>query len=185
MAHVEPGIDERRRIERMTDARVPVTEVARKLGRQRSTICREVKRNRFADDETPCLDGYHSSVAQTIASRRRFRRRKLVRMPSLPASVVDRPRAGWSPEQIAGRLRRDGSGSHACHETICAWVYSDEGRERRLARVLPCRRKKRRVRLGRKPRRAVFAENRSIHRRPDTVADREEFGRWETDLMIF
>jgi IS30 family transposase len=98
---------------------------------------------------------------------------------------VDRLRAGWSPEQIAGRLRRDGSGSYVSHETIYAWVYSDEGRERRLARFLPYRRNKRRVRLGRKPRAAVFPESRSIHQRPDIVAGREQFGNWEADLMIF
>ena len=126
----------------------------------------------------PYLDGYYSSVAQTMAARRRHRRRKLAREPLLLTSVLDRLRAGWSPEQIAGRLRRDGSGSYVCHETIYAWVYSEEGRDRRLARFLPYRRKKRRVRLGRKPRKAVFPENRSIHQRPDEVASREEFGHW-------
>lgn len=185
MAHVELGIEERRRIERAMNAGMPVAEIARSLGCHRSTVYREIRRNRFTDEENPYLNGYYSSVAQTIAARRRHRRRKLVRDPLLLTSVVDRLRAGWSPEQIAGRLRRDGSGSYVCHETIYAWVYSDEGRERRLARFLPYRRKKRRVRLGRKPRAAVFPENRSIHQRPDAVAGREEFGHWETDLMIF
>ncbi|MDB2407401.1 IS30 family transposase [Jannaschia sp.] len=41
------------------------------------------------------------------------------------------------------------------------------------------------VRLGRKPRAAVFPQDRSIHQRPDTVASREQFGNWEADLMIF
>ncbi|TFL15933.1 IS30 family transposase [Jannaschia formosa] len=133
-----------------------------------------------------------------MAARRRHRRRKLVRQPLLLTSIVDRLRAGWSPEQIAGRLRRDGSGSPVCHETIYAWVCSDEDREGRLARFLPYRRKTRCVRLGRKPRMALFPENRSIHRRPDAVAEREEFGHWgegergpsgatqpRNDLMIF
>ncbi len=113
-----------------------------------------------------------------MAARRRYRRRKLAREPLLLASITDRLRAGWSPEQIAGRLRRDGSGAYVCHETIYAWVYSEEGRERRLARFLPYRRRKRRVRLGRKPRAAVFPENRSIHRRPEEAANREQFGNW-------
>ncbi|MDB2407402.1 helix-turn-helix domain-containing protein [Jannaschia sp.] len=94
---------------------MPVAEIAQKLGRHRSTIYRELSRNRFTDEENPYLDGYYGPVAQTIASRRRFRRRKLVRMPTLLTSVVDRLRAGWSPEQISGRLRRDGSGSYVCH----------------------------------------------------------------------
>lgn len=182
---MELGIDERRQIERMMVARVPITKIARELGRHRSTIYRELSRNRFTDEENPYLDGYYGSVAQRMASQRRVRRRKLMRMPSLLASVVDRLRAGWSPEQIAGRLRRDGSGSYVCHETIYAWIYSDEGRDRRLARFLPYRRKKRRIRLSRKPRAAVFPENRSIHQRPKEVASRKQFGNWEADLMIF
>ena len=123
MAHVELGIEERRRIERLRNARVPVMEIADELGRHRSTIYREIKRNRFIDEQNPYLNGYYSSVAQMIAGRRRFRRRKLVREPPLLTSIVDRLRAGWSPEQIAGRLRKDGSGSYICHETRLSLGY--------------------------------------------------------------
>jgi IS30 family transposase len=185
MAHVELAIEERRVIERLSRAKVSVAEIAARLGRHRSTIYRELARNRFADEENPYLDGYYSSVAHGIAADRRCRLRKLARMPALLVSVVDRLRAGWSPEQIAGRLRREGGDVCVSHETIYAWVYSKDGQARGLARLLPCRRKKRRVRMGRKPRAAVFPANRSIHRRPDAVADREQFGHWESDLMIF
>lgn len=185
MAHVELEIEERRLIERLRNARAPVAEIAARLNRHRSTVYRELARNRFTDKENRYLDGYYGMVAQSMAAARRHRRRKLVRMPSLLVSIVDRLRAGWSPEQIAGRLRRDGSGSYACHETIYAWVYSEEGRARELARFLPSRRKRRRMRLGRKSRAAVFPQGRSIHQRPERVADREEFGHWEADLMIF
>lgn len=185
MAHVELGLDERRRIERLNHASVPVSKIASQLGRHRSTIYRELARNRFTDEENPYLDGYYGMAAHDMAARRRHRRRKLVRMPALLVAIVDRLRAGWSPEQIAGRLRRDGSGAYVCHETIYAWVYSKDGRDRSLARFLPRRRKKRRVRHGRKPRSAVFPQNRSIHRRPEVVTGREEFGHWEADLMIF
>jgi IS30 family transposase len=185
MAHVELGIEERRRIERAMNAGVPVVKIARELGRHRSTVYREIMRNRFTDEENPYLDGYYSSVAQTIAARRRHRRRKLAREPLLLTSVVDRLRAGWSPEQIAGRLRRDGSGSYVCHETIYAWVYSDEGRERQLARFLPYRRPGAPCAPGPQTARGHFPENRSIHQRPEEVAGREQFGNWEADLMIF
>ena len=176
MAHVELGLGERRRIERLNHASVPVSEIASLLGRHRSTIYRELSRNRFTDKENPYLDGYYGLAAHGMAARRRHRRRKLVRMPALLVAVVDRLRAGWSPEQIAGRLRRDGSGMYVCHETIYAWVYSKDGREQSLARFLPRRRKKRRVRHGRKPRAAVFPQSCSIHRRPEAVMGRDEFG---------
>ena len=111
--------------------------------------------------------------------------RQLVRMPSLMVSVIDRLRAGWSTEQIAGRLRRDAHGGYVCHETCLHGPYSEEGCKHRLARFLPSRRRRRRRRHGRKPREAKFPDVRSIHRRPEAVADRKEFGHWEADLMIF
>jgi IS30 family transposase len=185
MAHVELGIEERRRIERLRRAGVPVASIAARLRRHRSTVCRELARNRFGDEENPYLGGCHGMVAQSMAAARRHRRRKLVRMPSLPVSIVDRLRAGWSPARIAGRLRRGGSGAYVCHETIYAWVCPEEGRERRLARFLPSRLRRRRRRHGRTPREAKFPDVRSIHRRPEAVADRREFGHREADLMIF
>ena len=117
MAHVELGIEERRQIERLRLARTPVARIAARLRRHRSTIYRELRRNRFVDEELPELDGYWGAVAHEMATGRRRRRRKLVRMPSLLVAVIDRLRAGWSPEQIAGRLRRDGSGAYVSDET--------------------------------------------------------------------
>jgi IS30 family transposase len=48
MAHEELGIEERRRIERAMNAGMPVAEIARSLGRHRSTVYREIKPNRGA-----------------------------------------------------------------------------------------------------------------------------------------
>ncbi|WP_299846156.1 helix-turn-helix domain-containing protein, partial [uncultured Jannaschia sp.] len=52
---MELGIEERRQIEWLMSARVPVAKIAGTLGRHRSTIYRELKRNRFADEENPYL----------------------------------------------------------------------------------------------------------------------------------
>ena len=104
MAHAELSMEERRQIERLRLARTPVARIAARLRRHRSTIYRELRRNRFADEELPELDGYWGMVAHDMASARRRRRRKLVRLPSLMVAIVDRLRAGWSPEQIARRV---------------------------------------------------------------------------------
>lgn len=185
MAHVELGLDERRQIERLRLARMPVARIAARLRRHRSTIYRELRRNRFVDEELPELDGYWSLVAHDMATGRRRRRRKLARMPALLVAIADRLRAGWSPEQIAGRLRLEGGPAYVSHETIYAWVYSKEGQDRGLARHLPSRRRRRRSRHGRKPRGAVFPPERAIRHRPKAVAGRRAFGHWEGDLMIF
>lgn len=106
-------------------------------------------------------------------------------MPDLLAAVVDRLKAGWSPEQIAGRLRLEDGAEHVCHETIYAHVYSKDGQSEGLPRRLPERRRQRRPRHARRPRNLVFPLDRTIHDRPGEIATRQAFGHWECDLMIF
>lgn len=185
MAHTELDLCERRTIEDMLNAKVSVSKIAAEIGRHRSTVYREIKRNFHTDDEIPDLNGYYGMVAQREASKRRVRKRKLIRLDDLRAHVVTQLKIGWTPEQIAGRLGYDGQPVRVSHETIYAYVYSAEGQSEQLARHLPSRRKKRRPRYGRRPRGQVFPPDRSIHQRPEHVKARVEFGDWEGDLMIF
>lgn len=179
-------LEERRRLMRLREAKVRVDEIARQLGRHRSTIYRELKRNWWHDAEVPQAEGYWPTSAQMLADRRRHRRCKLLRHPRLQAAVVERLKEGWSPEQIAGRLRLErGVRQRVCHETIYRFVYSQEGQGQELARHLSEQRRTRRPRRGRKPRSLVFPEASRIRHRPEAVNTREEFGHWEADLMIF
>ncbi|WP_299657952.1 IS30 family transposase [uncultured Tateyamaria sp.] len=185
MAHAELDLRERRAIEDMLNAKVPVSKIAAEIGRHRSTVYREIKRNHFEDSELPYLSGYYGVSAQRTADARRARRRKLIRLEDLRAHVIDRLKTGWTPEQIAGRLGYDGQPIRVSHETIYAYVYSREGQSEQLARHLPSRRKKRQPCYSRRPRGQVFPPDRSIHQRPEHVKTRETFGEWEGDLMIF
>jgi transposase, IS30 family len=105
----------------------------------------------------------------------------------LRAHVTERLKAGWSPQQIAGRLKQveaDGRAS-VCHETIYRHVYGPEGREDGLYRHLPKARRRRGSRYGRRPRSASIPRERWIENRPAEVENRESFGHWEGDLLIF
>lgn len=185
MAHTELNLRERRAIEDMLNAKMPVGKIAVEIGRHRSTIYREIKRNYFTDDELPYLTGDYGMNTQSLASARRARRRKLMRLEDLRKAVVAQLKEGWSPEQIAGRLGFEGRPVRVSHETIYEYVYSPDGQSEELARYLPSRRKKHRPRYARRPRGQVFPPNRSIHERPEHVKTREAFGDWEGDLMIF
>ena len=105
MAHTELVLRERRTIEDMLNARMSVDRIAAKIGRHRSTVFRDIKRNRFVDDELPKLNGYYGMNAQRTAVTRRARRRNLVRFVDLRKHVITQLESGWSPEQIAGRLQ--------------------------------------------------------------------------------
>lgn len=185
MCHTELDLRERREIEDLLNAKVPLAKIAAQIGRHRSTVYREIKRNRFEDTELPYLSGYYGMIARRYASDRRARRRKLVRLEGLRAHVIRQLKIGWTPEQIAGRLGYGGQLERVSHETIYAYVYSPEGQSEQLARHLPSRRKKRRPRHARRSRSQVFPPDRSIHQRPEHVKTRESFGEWEGDLMIF
>lgn len=184
--HVELNVEERKILARLFHHKTRVVEIARVLSRHRSTIYREIRRNWWHDAEVPQADGYWPMTAQKLAEDRRARDRKLVRHPELREAVVDRLKAGWSPEQIAGRLKTEPGSTHRlCHETIYRFVYSRDGQSQELARYLPERRRRRKPRYARKPRSLVFPESSAIRHRPEVVASREEFGHWEADLMIF
>jgi transposase, IS30 family len=178
-------LDQRRTLFRLVEARTPIGEIAQRLGRHPSTIYRELGRNRFRDGDRGFC-GYFPLNAQDLARRRRQRRRKLAADEGLRAHVTERLKAGWSPQQIAGRLKQETDGRDSvCHETIYRHVDGPEGREGGLFRHLPKARRRRGSRYGRRPRSTPIPRERWIENRPAEVGTRETFGHWEADLLIF
>lgn len=182
---------ERRRIQDLRDAKVPVAAIAEELGRHRSTIHREIRRNFYHD---PFRDrwgkeykGYYCTSAQKYARDRRARRRlKLTLNPRLRDHVIAKLGDGWSPQQIAGRLKHDALPlGTVSHETIYRFIYGPDGRELNLYAFLAVARRRRRQRMGRKPRSNPIPPERWIANRPAEIATRQSFGHWECDLVIF
>jgi IS30 family transposase len=184
-SYVQLNLEDRRKLARFRDRKMPADEIADRLGKDRSTIFRELRRNHFHDPEIPAVRGYFAVTAHDMAKARRARQRKLVRNPALCAAVVDRLEAVWSPEQIAGRLQIEANPHRICHETIYRFAYSKEGQSREIYRHLPEHRRRRRPRNARRRQGRRFSNELSISRRPEIVAARQEFGHWESDLMMF
>ena len=114
----------------------------------------------------------------SLSDGRRTRPRKLMREPRLRDQVERCLRAGWTPEQIAGRMRHEQAPIRVCHETIYRHIYSEEGRRGELWRHLPSGRRRRRgYRLRKRPP-PKSAPELSILFRPDVIAHRKEFGHW-------
>ena len=103
----------------------------------------------------------------------------------LAAYVTDRLAEGWTPEQIAGRLRLGVErGLRAvCAETIYGWIYRAAQKTGRLWLFLTRHHARRRKRHGRASR-DMIAEKIHISRRSDAADTRAAAGHWEADLVI-
>lgn len=179
------SLEERRKIEMWRAAKVSVDVIAERLGRNRSTIFRELRRNHFKDAEMPKVVGYFGVVASMKALSRRQKDRKLTRHTKLRELIIERIKDGWTPEQIAGRLIYEKAPVRVCQETIYRFVYSPEGMKEDLWWYLPEHRRKRRPRKGRMPKKPKIHPDLGISNRPEIIGDRIQFGHWESDLMLF
>ncbi len=171
-------IDERYELYRLHEAGKALREIGRLMGRSSSTISRELRRNALPRGE------YKPASADRIALSRRRRLSRIERLSPLGDHVRDHLAMGWSPEQIAGRLRLEGSEHRVSHESIYRFIYRRPVRREKLHRYLP-RAKATRGRRYFKRRREPIPGRRSIHERGQAIDNRSQFGHWEGDLMQF
>lgn len=160
------------------------SEIARALGRDRSTIGREIRRCGGHRQHYRPLRA--ERVAQRLAGRPKPT--KLSRSPQLVAVVEDGLARRWSPQQISARLKRDypdDEGMRISHETIYQSLYVQSRGElrRQLTANLRTGRGTRRSR-GRADGRGRIAEMVPIAERPPEADDRRVPGHWEGDLLI-
>jgi IS30 family transposase len=153
--------------------------IARALGRDRSTISRELRRN------STNHDGYYRpELADTYArGRRSASRRNLHFTPAAWAFVDYWLREDWSPEQIAGWLAR-WQLLAISHETIYRHVWADKTEGGTLHQHLRCAQKHCRKRYGHYDSRGRLAGKRMIGERPAAANARREIGHWEGDTIL-
>ena len=153
--------------------------ISRELGRAKSTISRELRRNALPSGRYSPL---HADGAYQL---RRRRDAILERDPNLGRFVRDRLAEGWMPEQISGWLKAGNEPrlrALGC-ETIYTFIYRAAQKSEALWRYLTRRHKRRRPRHAR-PARDRIKDRASIHDRPIAVETRGEIGHWEGDLII-
>ncbi len=158
-------------------------EIARRLGRSPSTVCREVNRNggprryrAFRADESAYKRGRRPKLA------------KLRRCPRLRTQVESMLTLLWSPQQISARLRieyPDDPEMRVSHETIyqSLFVQTRGALRKELAACLRTGRTRRRPH-GRKDPGGYIKDMVSIADRPAEVEDRAVPGHWEGDLIL-
>jgi transposase, IS30 family len=164
-----------------------VRQIAGWIGRDPATVSRELRRN-----SSPSPRRYRALSAHIAACERARRRRprKLVAGSAVRAEVAAGLRAGWSPGQIAGRLKRDYPHCpelQVSHETIyqALFVQGKGSLRAEVAAALRCGRARRRRPRSRKDEaRGKIPGMIGISERPAEAADRAVPGHWEGDLII-
>jgi transposase, IS30 family len=153
-----------------------IREVARQLNRSASSISTEIKRNGDGS-------GYHAISAQVKSKKRisKSRSKNSLKKDWVIDYIITKLRYGWSPEQIAGRLKRKHGKTIVCHETIYRYIYAHP--EKQLAQYLVRNHKRRKRKTSNwLPRRGISGRV-SIHDRPEEVNLNTTFGHWELDTV--
>jgi hypothetical protein len=147
------------------------TQIAKLLDRHKSTISRELSRNRG-------LKGYRPKQACATATKRSEKSRNAATMPPWVAEqAACLLKLQWSPEQIAGKLP-------VSHETLYRHVYSDKARGGTLWKNLRCQKQKRKRYAGGRDRRGQIPHRRPLSDRPVHIELRKQVGHWECDTVI-
>jgi IS30 family transposase len=173
------------RNERLLSTVRSTRSIAARLGRSPSTVCRELRRNGGAR-------GYRAVAADKSAWERARRPKacKLATHPPLQRKVARLRLLNWSPEQIAGWLRRhypEDEADWVSHETIyrSVFVQARGVLKKTLVEHLrthrPIRRSKHATAKG--DTRGEIPDMMSIRERPASVEDRAVPGHWEGDLL--
>ncbi|WP_370644451.1 IS30 family transposase [Nesterenkonia sp. LB17] len=179
------SLTERERIQDLLNHGCSAAQIARELGRARSTITRELARHRGRDHR------YLPYGAHRVASERRARPKvpKLAAETRLRRWVAQKLALRWSPVQISKRLVEDfpqDQEMRVSHETIYQALYFQArgGLKREVQAALRTGRARRRPQGEQRRPRILGEEMIMISQRPAQIEDRAVPGHWEGDLIM-
>ena len=173
-------------------------EIAIILGRNPWTISREIRRNSTVFPKSKNglgikkKEDYHY-LPDNAHRKYRNRRKSCGWRPPLKNNsvreyVIWKLREGWSPDIIAGTMRKeypDNPYFRISHECIYQFIYSKQGEELNLKYCLVRAHKRRKKKTGRNVRKVSNIPNRvDISLRPEGVLERKEFGHFEGDSVL-
>ena len=177
MAYKRVTTEERTLIYRWRKEGRAQREIARRLDRDASSICRELVRNKGKRGYRPKQAHEKAQAQAKRPGPRRF-------TEAVRADAEARLKEGWTPEMIGERARLEGR-PHVCKETIYKHVYADAKAGGTLWKNLPRAKRKRRRRCPRQEDRGRgrIPNQRMIDTRPAEVETRQTVGHWEGDLI--
>lgn len=179
MNYRQLNAEERSALAALRSVGLSLAAIAGELGRHRSTVWRELKRN-----AAPYDGWYRAGRAEerAVARRKRSRRNSQFGREEM-GRVEELLKEEWSPEQVSGHLSRSGELAIS-HETIYRHVWQDLQSGGTLHLHLRGARKQCRKRYGHYDSRGRLAGKRMIGERPEAVERRTRTGHWEIDTVM-
>lgn len=164
--------EQRCQINAFLETKFKPPEIARRLGFDKSTIYREIKRNGVFGRYSP------GTANQRARCRYRLCRKKTKLTADFLNLLREKLKADWSPQQLSGRLRLE-KGTAPSHVTIYKYLHGKEHRHLRTLLRKYNRRGSGRIRQRRRIREGVL----KIQDRPEIANQRKRIGDWERDTM--
>lgn len=186
MSYTHFNRDSRNELSGMLMLEAKKKDIAKALNKHRSTIWRELKRNKVNNKR-----GYDSRIARINTKEKRIkanaRFRKLDNNKWLQNYVIKKIQLYWSPEQISGRLKIDypnrASDRWIGKDSIYNFIY---GKHPELVKYMRCDKGKYRRRKGTRIRakQREEAKKKRIDTRPKEVEEKTRVGDWEGDTIV-
>lgn len=183
MSYHHLNLSERGQIEGMLRVGTSKAAIAATLGRNRTTVSRELKRGTGRDGVYRAADGQ----SRYQENRSACVRPRALDHPPLRDYVRDKLPLFWSPEQISHRLRLEfpyDGWMRVSTEAIYRTLYTDPKWKNAFGSYLRRGRRRRQKRGLRYERRGPIANRVSIEQRPQEVEALTEYGHWEGDTLI-
>jgi len=180
--HITP--DQRNELSALKRTKIKQKEIAQILGKNRTTIYRELKRNKNKDGKYDARIAKQKTKERRIKSNQRFR--KIENNRWLRGYIIKKIKKYWSPEQIAGRMKKDykfDKSKQIGKDSIYDFIYTER---KDLVKYLRCQKGKYRRRYGTRIRekQREEAKKKRIDVRPEIVEKRSRIGDWEGDTIV-
>lgn len=157
-------------------------DIAKELGKHRTSIWRERKRN-----QAKTSTGYHSEQARRETKNRRIlanqRFRKIEHSTDLQRYIFSKLKLRWTPEEISGTLKEEIGFTVISHQTIYQYIYEVKPEWIYYLRHQKNRFRRRHGTLKRQVRREETKKTR-IDQRPSVIEERTRIGDWEGDTIV-